>query len=88
MTVNDVIKLLPHLKAHGVAQVKCKDLEIMFHAEQKTLEQTAKELRKQEESLPPDVRMDVSLDPEKVLNWSTQPGFDEQESPGLGDVTL
>lgn len=94
MTVNDVIKLLPHLKTHGVVSVKCKDLEIMFRVEQLeapntgSVEQIKEVITKQEESLPPDLRADAIMDQDKVLNWSTQPGFDEQALPGTGDEPL
>ena len=98
--------LLPLMKVNGVTHIKMAGLELSFHVEQhmavgslgaapvpapdNSVEQIADTLRKQEESLPPDLRADSLMDEDKILNWSSpdQTHGDELPLPLTGDQPL
>lgn len=91
VTVDGLIKLLPHLKKHGVTRVRLGDAELVFHVEQSgpsALDQVKEHLTKAEEALPPDLRADSLMDQDKILNWSTQPDNNELPLPLTGDGEL
>lgn len=93
--------LLPILKKHGVSRIKTNGLELEFHVEQVEWPATNKKdestqviadaLKKQEESMPPDLRADALMDQDKILNWSSpdQKAFeDEPVMPLTGEQPL
>ena len=91
------------LKLHGVKSYKHQGLEIEFHAEQphqkgnpelpppddKSTELITDTLKQQEMSLPPDLRADVLLDQNKIMNWSSpDQDPDQKEIPLTGEQPL
>lgn len=55
------------------------------------LEKIAETIKKQEESLPPDLRADALMDQDKILNWSSpdqKPFEEEPEMPLTGEMPL
>lgn len=87
-------EILPLLTAAKVKQFKLDNLEIVFHVEQskeadgKSTEQLVEAMRKQEESLPPDLRTDFITNYDAVMNWSGSPENSAVEMPLAGDQPL
>lgn len=98
-------KLLSILKTQEVQSFKEAGLEISFHVEQSVSRPTALPRgeiqgqplpdaiaamhKKEEESLPPDLRTDNITDFDKILNWSASPDpKEEQPLPLTGEGKL
>lgn len=83
-------RLIQLLKKEGVAQYKGNGVELSLHIppDPKSLDNLASALKKAEESVPPDLRADDTMNYSKILNWSGSP--DEGEIPlpltGEGDA--
>ncbi len=85
MNVQTLSKLIPILRANGVANFKMAGLELSFYVGHKdvvpaevlapppsdSVANIAEAVRKQEESLPPSLRADSLMDEDKILNWSS-----------------
>lgn len=87
--------VLPLLKEQGVVHIKMPGLEITLglpspndvvqaQAQAPASDPLIDALKKQEESLPPDLRADDLMSADKVLNWSSPDG---QESLPLTEDT-
>lgn len=89
-------KLLPLLKAHGISSYNDSGLCIRFqkfHVEQAfiTPEPTKDQLINvpvDESTLPPDLRADVLMDQDKILNWSAPNQEVQEELPLTGDSPI
>lgn len=89
LKLDEVIKLLPHLKAHNVSKFKLGALEILLTSDSSdSMEKVKDVLTKQEEALPPDLRADSLMDQDKILNWSTQPDSEVDPLPLTGEGEL
>jgi len=94
----DIKELIPFLKAQGVKCFKKGDLEVSFHGEQSVSEGVQADnqapespfevLRKQESSLPPDLRTDNVNNFDTILNWSGSPQDEAAGIPGIDDTPI
>lgn len=81
-------RLISLLKKEKVTHFKKDDLLLTFGEPGESPEALISTLKKQEESLPPDLRADDLMNFDKVLNWSGSPDSSELEMPLTGDLPL
>lgn len=97
--------LLAILKTHQVKHIKMQGLELSLHGGESRVSDItpivqesdsstqiiADALKKQEQSLPPDLRADSLMDYDKILSWSSpdqKPFEEEPELPLTGEMPL